>query len=1180
MSGDDLSPGLLLVHGNQPESLRQLMLTWLRQQPLRPLESEAILVQSNGVAQWLKLAFAADGGDGVGGIAAALDFFLPSQFVWRVYRAVLGREAVPEVSPFDKPRLGWRLMRLLPALLEQAVFEPLRHFLADDPDQRKLFQLAERLADLFDQYQVYRADWLQAWSAGESIWIDAAGARHALPESQSWQPQLWRVIEADVAADPHETGAPAGLSRAAVHTAFLARARAWPAGQQPVGLPRRVVVFGVSALPAQALEVLAVLARWSQVLVCVHNPSQHYWGDLTTERDGLRSAARRQARRQGMPDNVAPEALHWHAHPLLAAWGKQGCDFIALLDGYDQDAPRAEFQRRAEALGLRIDMFESPGGQTLLTQLQDDVLDLRPLHETQAHWPALDAEQDPSLRFHIAHSPQREVEVLHDQLLAAFNADPTLAPRDIVVMAPDIEAYVPHIQAVFGLYPRADARHIPYSVTDLGSRQTLPLWHAVEQLLSLPHARLGVSDVWSLLETPALARRYGLPPEELPRLHRWIEGAYVRWGLTGEQRSRLDLPGAELAAPNTWLFGIRRMLLGYAVGRGSAWQGIEPYDEIGGLDAVWLGPLLRLLEDLERTWRTLCEPASVPEWCMRLRDLLNTFFDASDDREAYALLQLEQSLQSWQDACTEARLTEPLGVAVVADHWLSQLDGGGLSQRFFAGSVTFASLMPMRAIPFRHVYLLGMNDGAYPRSRVPMDFDLMAWDYRPGDRSRRRDDQYLFLEALLSARERLCISWVGRSVNDNTARAPSVLVAQLRDHLAAGWRLAGVADDDVKAGDRLLQALTTEHRLQPFSPAYFGSDARWFTYAHEWHRSHQPLPSADVQPLPARPADDTVSVRDWVAFLKDPVRAFFQQRLGVHFDPDDAATEDNEPFELDGLARWALQDELIAVQVQALAEGRDPAQALEQALASLRRRGAMPAGAFGRVAEAALTTPMADWIQRYQRVLAAWPHAVEEEPLLQWSGSAAGEPLSVSDSLNGLRRNDQGAWVRVCVDSSDLVVQGHYRGDRLTGPWLLHLLAQEAVGAMTTMVVGKVGTVTLRPVEPQQAAAHLQVLAQAWREGLRRPLPLAPRSAFEWLRVLQPGGGSSDAAKAREAARKVYEGGYQQTGELQRSPYLQRVYPTFDALSASGEFAAWAESLLRPLQQAWFAEPANPEGTA
>jgi len=655
VSGDGLSPGLLLVHGNQPESLRQLLLTWLRRQPLRPLESEAILVQSNGVAQWLKLAFAADSSDGVGGIAAALDFFLPSQFVWRVYRAVLGRDAVPEVSPFDKPRLVWRLMRLLPALLEQAAFEPLRHFLADDPDQRKLFQLAERLADLFDQYQVYRADWLQAWSAGESIWIDAAGTRHALPDAQCWQPKLWRVIEADVAADPREAGQPSGLSRAAVHTAFLARAHGLTADQRPQGLPRRVVVFGVSALPAQALEVLAVLARWSQVLVCVHNPSQHYWGDLTTERDGLRSAARRQARRQGMPEDVAPEALHWHAHPLLAAWGKQGRDFIALLDGYDQDAPRADFQRRAEALGLRIDMFESPGGHSVLTQLQDDVLDLRPLRETQSHWPAVEAEQDHSLRFQVAHSPQREVEVLHDQLLAAFNADPTLAPRDIVVMAPDIEAYVPHIQAVFGLYPRTDARHIPYSVTDLGSRQTLPLWHAIEQLLALPHARLGVSDVWSLLETPALARRYGLPTEELPRLHRWMEGAYVRWGLNGEQRTRLDLPSAEDAAPNTWLFGIRRMLLGYAVGSGSAWQDIEPYDEIGGLDAAWLGPLLRLLEDLEHTWRTLCEPATVADWCVRLRDLLHTFFDAADDREAYALLQLEQSLQTWQDASAEAR---------------------------------------------------------------------------------------------------------------------------------------------------------------------------------------------------------------------------------------------------------------------------------------------------------------------------------------------------------------------------------------------------------------------------------------------------------------------------------------------------------------------------------------------
>jgi exodeoxyribonuclease V gamma subunit len=176
-----LVPGFMVVHGNRPELLRQLLIAWTRAHPLAPLEDEVILIQSNGIAQWLKLALAADATDAPDagcGIAAAIATVLPSRFIWQAYRAVLGDAAVPDASPFDKPLLIWRLMRLLPALVAEPGFGPLAGFLADDPDRRKHYQLAERLADLFDQYQGYRADWLAAWSSGDDVLTDARGGRH------------------------------------------------------------------------------------------------------------------------------------------------------------------------------------------------------------------------------------------------------------------------------------------------------------------------------------------------------------------------------------------------------------------------------------------------------------------------------------------------------------------------------------------------------------------------------------------------------------------------------------------------------------------------------------------------------------------------------------------------------------------------------------------------------------------------------------------------------------------------------------------------------------------------------------------------------------------------------------------------------------------------------------------
>jgi len=1329
----------MLVHGNRPEALRDLLVTLVRRHPLAPLETEVILAQSNGIAQWLKLALAADpiredgkstndmnavapvrdddkpdsdkdlantlrdGGKSAGdmgavdptqdgdkltrdirsdegadeadatlegglGIAAALEISLPSRFLWRAYRAVLGADAVPETSPFDKSRLVWRLMRLLPEVITRPEYQPLARFLTADTDRRKGFQLAERLADLFDQYQVYRADWLAAWATGMDFILDARGNRNPLPADQRWQAALWRALLADLAgggcepllgSDPSSLGAGAsaeGLAyagRAAVHEAFLARTAAWPAGERPPGLPRRLLVFGISSLPRQSLEVLAALARWTQVLMCVHNPCEHFWADIVADQDLLRAEHRRQRRRAGMPDNLDPENLHQHAHPLLAAWGKQGRDFIGLLDEHDDETARGLYAARFQAIGQRIDLFDPPRdpsqATTLLARLQDDIRDLRPLAETRERWPAVDPACDPSIRFHVAHGRQREVEILHDQLLAAFNADPSLTPRDVIVMVPDIDAYAPHIQAVFGLVERQDPRFIPFSLADQGRRVTDPLVQALEKLLALPQSRLAVSDLLDLLEVPALRRRFGIAADELPRLHRWVRGANIRWGLHAAQRASLELPDQpEDEAQHTWRFGLRRMLLGYAVGQDAApWRDIEPFDEIGGLDAALLGPLTRLLDRLDATWRILREPASVADWCARLRQLLADFLDVGDSSEdALTLLQLETALQEWREACKEAGLTEKLPLSIVGEHWLSRLDEGGLSQRFFAGAVTFATLMPMRAIPFRLVCLLGMNDGDYPRPRPPLDFDLMGQDYRPGDRSRREDDRYLFLEALLSAREGLYLSWVGRRITDNSPRPPSVLVGQLRDHLAAGWRLAeanrreeashtiekdlicrdfhancheaarhshenespcqdfhasaipqglvppsdqGMAPDTHQGPSQtptsLLDALTQEHPLQPFSLRYFPSDpaaSPWFTYAREW-RPGVAVPEPPGQPpLPPLAREEPFRLRDLADFLKAPVKAFFTQRLGVYFELEDPASEDQEPFALNHLQRWLLNEELIQAQVLALAAGEALQAARAERLARIQRRGDLAPGGFGEALAMELEEPMDKLFQDYREALARWPQPLTEEMeiLFETRLEEGGEDnetveapdeaavqapkgdrvgvrtLAIADWLGGLRSDGVGQLGRVVLETSDLVKDRHYRGEKVIRHWVAHLAGNLGEVPLTTLVLSKVGKVELPPLPPERARWHLTELLDTMEEGLRRPLPLATKTAFAWLKGGEP------------AARQAYEGGYNFQGEVETDPYLARVYPDYAALTADGAFTFLAETLFGPLMKA------------
>lgn len=1131
-----LQPGFIVAHSNRLEELRELVVQWTKINPLHALENEHILVQSNGIAQWLKLALADDNGCG---IAAGLQIGLPARFLWQIYRQVLGTETIAKSSPFDKAPLTWRLMRLLPRIIDQPVFAPLQHFLGSDPDLRKRYQLSERLADLFDQYQVYRSDWLKDWGQGDDqlrqidgqpqISLEKAQAREPIV---AWQAALWRLLIDDIGEDVIHS------SRAAVHPRFIAAMQTMDSA--PAGLPRRIIIFGISSLPAQMVEALAAISRFSQVMLCVHNPCQFHWADIVEDKQLLRHEYRRQSRKEGFPEVLSIEQLHQFAHPLLAAWGKQGRDYISLLDQHDE---LDTYQTQFNSHGQRVDIFEDGKVATVLEQLHNDILHLRPLADTQATWPAVNPQSDQSLRFHITHSAQREVEVLHDQLLAHFNADSSLKPRDIIVMVPDINSYAPHIQAVFAQYARDDLRYIPFTLSDQAEQSTEPLLIAMHELLRLPESRLTVSDIMSLLDVPALRSRFAIHEDHLPILQRWLTGAGVRWGLNAKHREDFALPQG--LTQNTWDFGLQRMLLGYAMGDSDAYAGIQPYDEVGGLDAALIGPLTHCLDALQELHEQLSTMHPFAEWRSIFLALLEQFFLVEEDTDYLLIQRMREGCEQWYQLCIEAELDEPLTLAVAREAWLSNIDSDHLSQRFLAGSVNFCTLMPMRAIPFRMVCLLGMNDGDYPRVQAPLDFDLMGADYRPGDRSRREDDRYLLLEALLSAREKLYISWVGRSVRDNTERTPSVLIAQLRDHISSGWRLA---DEQP-----LLDALTTVHPLQPFSQHYFADNnghSDLFTYAHEWSVLHQKPAADSATALPKFVPVSKMTPELLQRFLRDPVKFFFTERLKVHLDQAELEVFEDEPFALDGLQRHSLQSELLNAGQHAASDA-DLSTVLELHSEKLQRSGALPMCAFGEQVRGELIEPLLAQLEHYRALCEAWPYEEETARIIDLQQGQ----IHLEGWLGGLRTavlsdNPAPEYARI-----ELIPGRTHKGKerswhRLLRPWVQHVLIN-ATGAVTqTFIIAQESSIAFARLDPEQAMQIVQSWLECWQSGLNAPIPVALKTAMDFLKNQSDG-----------KAKDVYQGGFQSVGEVQQSAALARQYPSYADLIADETFAEWAELL-------------------
>ncbi|EGN5644886.1 exodeoxyribonuclease V subunit gamma [Shigella flexneri] len=1083
---------LRVYHSNRLDVLEALMEFIVERERLDdPFEPEMILVQSTGMAQWLQMTLSQKFG-----IAANIDFPLPASFIWDMFVRVLPE--IPKESAFNKQSMSWKLMTLLPQLLEREDFTLLRHYLTDDSDKRKLFQLSSKAADLFDQYLVYRPDWLAQWETGHLV--------EGLGEAQAWQAPLWKAL----VEYTHELGQPR-WHRANLYQRFIETLES--ATTCPPGLPSRVFICGISALPPVYLQALQALGKHIEIHLLFTNPCRYYWGDIKDPAYLAKLLTRQ--RRHSFEDRELPlfrdsenagqlfnsDGEQDVGNPLLASWGKLGRDYIYLLSDLESSQ--------------ELDAFVDVTPDNLLHNIQSDILELENRAVAGVNIEEFSRSDnkrpldplDSSITFHVCHSPQREVEVLHDRLLAMLEEAPTLTPRDIIVMVADIDSYSPFIQAVFGSAP-AD-RYLPYAISDRRARQSHPVLEAFISLLSLPDSRFVSEDVLALLDVPVLAARFDITEEGLRYLRQWVNESGIRWGIDDDNVRELELPAT---GQHTWRFGLTRMLLGYAMESAQGeWQSVLPYDESSGLIAELVGHLASLLMQLNIWRRGLAQERPLEEWLPVCRDMLNAFFLPDAETEA-AMTLIEQQ---WQAIIAEglgAQYGDAVPLSLLRDELAQRLDQERISQRFLAGPVNICTLMPMRSIPFKVVCLLGMNDGVYPRQLAPLGFDLMSQKPKRGDRSRRDDDRYLFLEALISAQQKLYISYIGRSIQDNSERFPSVLVQELIDYIGQSHYLPG--DEALNCDEseaRVKAHLTCLHTRMPFDPQNYQPGERQ-SYVREW------LPAASqagkahsefVQPLPFT-LPETVPLETLQRFWAHPVRAFFQMRLQVNFRTEDSEIPDTEPFILEGLSRYQINQQLL----NALVEQDDA----ERLFRRFRAAGDLPYGAFGEIF---WETQCQEMQQLADRVIACRQPGQSMEIDLACNG------VQITGWLPQVQPDGLLRWRPSLLS----VAQGMQL-------WLEHLVYCASGGnGESRLFLRKDGEWRFPPLAAEQALHYLSQLIEGYREGMSAPLLVLPESGGAWLKTCYDAQNDamldddSTLQKARTKFLQAYEGNMMVRGE-------------------------------------------------
>ncbi len=1029
-----------------------------------PFAEEVVVVPARGVERWLtqrlshRLGAGPRGGDGV---CAGVRFLNPRSLV----SLLLGRE---RDDPWDPERLVWPLLATIDASLDDPEFATLARHLGhgmDGPDgelrRNRRYSVAIRLAHLFASYAVQRPSLVTGWREGDDGDLDA---------DLRWQAELWRRLLPVVGAPPPDV-------RHADTCAAL------EAGGADLPLPARLSLFGHTRIPVTEVALLRALGEHRDVHLFLPQPSPTLWDDLA----GLGGVVPRD-------EDASPERV---GHPLLASLGRDARELRRTLDGIDAELVPTEPETR----------------DTLLGWLQHDL--------RANHAPAYDerasrhlAAGDRTLQVHACHGPARQIDVLREVLVGMLQDDPTLEPRDVLVMCPDIETYAPLISAGFGLTtPDGHPAHtLRVKLADRALTSTNPLLAVAGALLRLAGGRVTAADVLDLAASEPCRRRFGFTDEELDRVSRWVARAGVRWGIDAEARSAFAMEGFP---HNTWRTGLDRILLGVAMsgddhrhlGRGL------PLDDVASSEIDLAGRLAELVDRLDATLTGLTRARTVAEWAGRLRDGVRTLTDVAAD-DAWQLPQFERELAraaaSSHEGEVELRLSD---VRALLE---SRLAGRPTRANFRTGSLTVATLVPMRSVPHRVVCLVGLDDGVFPRAGAVDGDDVLARRPLTGERDARSEDRQLLLDAVLAATEHLVVTYSGADEQSGAPRPPAVPLGEILD--------AADRTTSAPVRDRVL----TRHPLQPYDARNFKrADPFSFDTAalagarSAWSVRSEPPPLL-TGPLPERSRDD-LSVQDLKAFLVHPVRAFLRERLDVAtpFAPDDLA--DAIPVSLDNLEKWDIGDRLL----RAVLAGQDPVAAMTAEQLS----GTLPPGALGQRA-------LTEVVEECQRL---WERSAEVR---------AGDRRSVDVDVDlGDGRRLTGTVPDVYGTRVVSLGYSRLKARQRLQTWvdLLALSATYPDQHFTAHAIGRERAGPKRALSgplDHRAVAWLRDLVELRDLGLRQPLPVPVATGGAWAEAHARELMGQDFPPV-EAARRAWETDphhqYGITGE-DDDAHHQRVY--------------------------------------
>ncbi|XBC44247.1 MAG: exodeoxyribonuclease V subunit gamma [Buchnera aphidicola (Schlechtendalia peitan)] len=1066
------------------------------QNPLHnPLNSEIFVTPNAQIDYWIKIFIA-----NKYLITANINFLKFNTFVWKIFQNFSSHNY--SNLEFTRYYLIWKMMNL-------KNIKHFSNFISKSNSKIKLFEILSFLSKTFEQYLIYRPDWIKKWQENskkqnnthastnqyEVLWIELIKYMNSKHQSTWNFSNILFYLENKFKKKLNITQFPPRIF--IFENTYLT----------PYHL---IILKQISQLcdihffyttPYQYEEQL--LSKFNKIKKCNINLTQKNAADLlkTTRKFKI----------------FIQKKINIHnSMNYIASWGEYGLENTVLLN---------LIQKK------QVNIFNTKETTCLLQKIQKNIIQNNFLKNNNINKINIHNEKkykifknDKSLAIHVCLTLRREIEVLHDNLLNILNTNHDILFHDILIISKNINIYTPYIYSIFNKINGKN--YIPFFIlSDTYLENKTTIFKIVIEMLDLPNISLDNEKILNLLSNVFILKKFKIKSKEIIILHKIIQQSCITFEADSTNETYESHINHEY---NNLSIGEENIFLGRAMNDINyiTWNKNVPYQYLSTKHYKIFGKFVTFSILLKKWKKILSTEKSLKHWKILFEQFLQDFF-INDDSEKQEIIFIKKQWNKIIDPGIRENYKGKISIKILKNELLNYNSQKINIHGCFSGKVTFCNGFKLRSIPFKVICILGMHEKFVIQKTSTSNLSLMYQYPRICDPHRPNKYKYLFLETLLSTKKFLLISYYKNSEHTNSIHEQSLIINQLFLYISKNFYISKKYNNKCKCQNinKLLLHIYYFHTNELYSTKNFYHNYKFHSFSQTWFKISQltrTYKNNFEKPLP-KIQYKHINMFNLISFWKNPIRYFFNQRLHVKLNLITTNNLYQEDYFIKAIDRYWINVDILNFLLYR--------KSIKKLFLYYKYKGIIPSGNIGKIYwnnQLSLITPLYEKINLQKKKLRNKKFCIQ-------TGIHFLYGLLKNINTTGLLR-----WTPSIIKNTDII-----------SLWLEHLVYCCIYNTGDSIMFGLKNTnLTFHRLKKNQASHLLNKYVSGYIEGMTKPI-LLTNTGINWINYIYDKNNKNISTKkqhiqkAKSIMLQTWEGNNWKKGEKD-DLYIKRTISTLN----------------------------------